>query len=176
MRAREKHLTDAPSLRWVPIKGLKRAYELHADRAMAGRIRWTKLLGSLAEAEYDGQQWTFKRRGFLRPRVTARNPTSDAELAVLELTWGGSGILAVHGGARFRWQRLGFWGRRFAFAGESGLELISFEPKFGFVRRSGAVRTHAKAAKLPEFGLLVTLGWYVLMLLADDEAAINAAG
>jgi len=176
MRSKDKRRPGAPSLRWVPARGLKRAYELHSDKGILARLRWAKLFGSLAEAEHGGQRWSFKRGGFLRPRVTSREQGSDAEVAVLELSWAGSGMLTMHAGTRFRWKRHGFWGRRFAITDESGSELITFEPKFGLVRRTGAVTTPAKATKMPEFGLLVTLGWYVILLLADDEAAVVAAG
>ena len=161
----------APSLHWVPAKGLKRTYELHAADETLGCIRWPKLFGSLAEAEYRGSRWTFKRGGFLRPHVTVREGLSEVDLAVLELSWGGSGLMKMRDGARFRWERLGFWGRRFAFTDEVGVELVAFEPTFGLLRRIGAVETRGEIGKTPEFGLLVTLGWYVIMLIADDETA-----
>lgn len=135
---------------------------------------WTKLFGSLAEAEYDGHHWTFKRGGFLRPHVTVRAQASDEDLAVLDLSWGGSGLLRMRSGARFRWDRIGFWGRRFAFTDEKGVELIGIEPKFGFVRRTATIDISAAAARMPELGLLVALGWYVIMLIIDDEAAGGA--
>jgi hypothetical protein len=161
-------------LRWVPAKGLKRTYQLHAANEALGCIRWPKLFGSLAEAEYRGRLWTFKRGGFLRPHVTVREGSSGADFAVLDLTWSGSGLLKMRDGTRFRWERLGFWSRRFAFADEVGVELVAFEPTFGLLRRTGAVETDSEIGKMPEFGLLVTLGWYVIMLIADDEAASAA--
>jgi hypothetical protein len=174
MPKKKKTQPGAPSLHWVPAKGLKRAYELHAADGTVGRIRWPKLFGSLAEAEYRGNRWTFKRGGFLRPHVTVRNESSGEDLAVLDLTWGGSGLLKMRDGARFRWERLGFWARRFAFTDEVGVELVAFEPTFGLLRRTGVVDIRPEAAKVPELGMLVTLGWYVIMLIADDEAASAA--
>jgi hypothetical protein len=171
MPKKKKTQPGAPSLHWLPAKGLKRTYELHAANETLGRIRWPKLFGSLAEAECRGSRWTFKRGGFLRPHVTVREGSSEAGLAVLELSWGGSGLLKMRDGARFRWERRGFWARRFAFTDEVGVELVAFEPTFGLLRRTGAVQTHGKIGKMPDFGLLVTLGWNVIMLIADDEAA-----
>ncbi|MFH1110733.1 MAG: hypothetical protein V1790_16280 [Planctomycetota bacterium] len=174
MAGKKKSQPSTPSFRWVPAKKLKRSYDLHADDEIVGRIRWPKLFGSLADAEYRGSRWTFKRGGFLRPHVTVREGSSEADFAVLELSWGGSGLLKMRDGARFRWERLGFWARRFAFTDEKGTELIGFEPTFGLLRRTGAVETHGEIGKMPEFGLLVTLGWYVIMLITDDEAASAA--
>jgi len=174
MAGKKKSQPSTPSLRWVPAKKLKRAYDLQADDENFGRIRWPKLFGSLAEAEYRGSRWSFKRGGFLRPHVTVRERSSEVDLAVFELSWGGSGLLKMCGGARFRWERLGFWSRRFAFTDEVGIELVAFEPTFGLLRRTGPVETHGEIGKMPEFGLLVTLGWYVIMLIADDEAASAA--
>ena len=171
MPRKKKIQPSAPLLRWIPAKGLKRTYQLHAANETLGCIRWPKLFGSLAEAEYRGCRWTFKRGGFLRPHVTVREESSEVDLGILELSWGGSGLLKIRDGARFRWERLGFWSRRFFFTDEDGVELVAFEPTFGLLRRTGAVESHGEIGKMPEFGLLVTLGWYVIMLIADDEAA-----
>ncbi len=169
--AKKNPPSGAPLLRWVPAKGLKRAYELHAASETLGSIRWPRHLGSLAEAEFGGRRWTFKRGGFLQPHVTVREASSETDLAVLKLGWNGSGVLQFRDGARFRWTRMGFWASRFAFTDEDGSELIGLEPTFGILRRTGAVELYPKVEKIPELGLLVALGWYVIMLIADDETA-----
>lgn len=172
---RKKTEQSASTLRWIPAKGLKRAYELRDAGETLGSIRWRGLFGSIAEAQYGNHRWNFKRGGFLRPRVTVREASSETDLAVLEFGWNASGVLTTSDGARYRWQRAGFWSRRFAFTDDSGLELIGFEAAFGIVRRTGNVQVHGQARKMRDFGLLVTLGWYVLMLITDDESSAGAA-
>ena len=90
MRGKKKDQSNATSLRFAPAKGFKRAYELQATNQSLGRIRWTNIFGSLAEADFGARRWTFKRGGFLRPRVTVREASSEEDVAVLELYWGGS--------------------------------------------------------------------------------------
>jgi len=102
MPGKKRGQPSALSLRWVPAKKLKRAYELHAAERTVGCILWPKLFGSLAEVECGGHRWTFKRGGFLRPRVTVRGDSSNTDLAVLELSWGRSGLLKMGDGTRFR--------------------------------------------------------------------------
>jgi hypothetical protein len=132
------------------------------------------MLGSLAEAEFGENRWTFKRGGFLRPRVTVRTNTAAEDAAVLELSFGGGGLLRVRSGRCFRWSRQGFWSHRFAFADDKGVELVIIEPKLGLLRRSGAAYVCEKAADLQELPLLLLLGWYVTMLISDDDAAAVA--
>jgi len=172
MARKTRRRPDAEALRWVPAKGLKRAYELRTGDETVGHIRWPKLFGSLAEAEFEGHRWTFKRGGFLRPHVTVREESSGPDVAVLELSWSGSGRLKMRDGARFRWERSGFWARRFAFADESGAEVISVKATFGLVRRTGVVDISADGARMPARGMLAMLGWYVIMLITDDEAVV----
>jgi len=139
-----------------------------------GRIRWPKMFRSLAEAEFGEDRWTFKRAGFLRPRVTVRMDATAEDAAVLELSFGGGGLLRMRSGRCFRWSRQGFWSHRFVFADDKGVQLVVIEPKLGVLRRSGAAHVHEKAATLQELPLLLLLGWYVTMLIADDDAAVVA--
>jgi len=138
------------------------------------RIRWPRTFGSLAEAEFGEYRWTFKRWGFLRPRVTVRTDSAAEYSAVLELSFGGGGLLRMRSGRCFRWTRQGFWSRQFVFADDQGAELVFIEPKLGVLRRSGTVHVHVKATPLPELPLLLLLGWYVTILIADDEASAVA--
>jgi hypothetical protein len=133
------------------------------------------MFGSLAEAEFGDDHWTFKRGGFLRPRVTARAEGSAADSDVLELSSGGSGLLRTNSGRCFRLNRQGFWSQRFLFTDANGEELVIIEPKIGLLRRTGAVHVHETASKLRELPLLLLLGWYVTMLISDDDAAVVAA-
>jgi len=176
MRNKAKRLTDhgLPTFQWVPVKGAKRSYELRSGTNVVGRMRWPQTFGSLAEAEFGDDHWTFKRGGFLRPRVTVRSQGANEDSAVLELSFGGGGLLRIRDGRCLRWIRQGFWSQRFAFADEKGVELVLIEPKFGIMRRSGAVRTAREASSLRELALLILVGWYVTMLIADDDAAAVA--
>jgi hypothetical protein len=59
---------------WAQPKALRREYQLKNDDELVGGLRFEKSYGSLATAEVASQDWTFKREGFLHPRVTVRTP------------------------------------------------------------------------------------------------------
>jgi len=163
---------QAPSFEWVPAKGSKRTYELRCGNQVAGWIRWPKMFGSLAEAQFGERQWTFKRGGFLRPHVTVRLAATGEDAGVLEHSWTGGGMLHMANGRSFPWDRKGLWSHRFAFCDASGSELVVVEPKVGLLRRTGKVQVSQKAEQLPELPVLLLLGWYVTMLMADEDAAV----
>jgi hypothetical protein len=67
---------------WTQLKATWRAYELQNGDEPIGQLRFEKSCDSLASAELATQIWTFKREGFLNPRVTVRTVNSEANLAV----------------------------------------------------------------------------------------------
>src|SRR6266849_9596869 len=77
----------------------KLASRLLADGEVAATLTWARSWGSLATGKSGGSEWTFKRLGFLRPRVTVRGTGSDSNLAVLSINWAGEGA-----GGVFRWR------------------------------------------------------------------------
>jgi hypothetical protein len=137
-------------------------------------LRWQKAFGTLATAESPAGSWTFKRSGFWRPQVTARLVGSDNDHGIFEPTWTGSGTLTIVGGPTFRWQGTNFWQTRWAWQTPAGAPLVQFSNQQGFVRREGQVGVEPGALTLPELDLLIALGWYLLVLHANDSAASTA--
>ncbi len=76
---------------------------------------------SLATAETADGTWTFKRVGFLNPRVTIRAAGSPDNLAVYQPKFWGDGTVTFADGAAFRWQPTNFWATEWAFTGASDL-------------------------------------------------------
>ena len=85
-------------LSWHQPKGLRRHFELRIGDEVLATLRWETNFGSLATAETAEGRWTFKRVGFWRPKVTVRAAGSDADLAVFEPRWTGSGTLTLASG------------------------------------------------------------------------------
>jgi len=217
--ARKSKTSTPPTIRtleWVPSRSARRSYELRSGTDVLGRLRWPKMFGSLAEGEFGDQRWTFKRGGFLRPRVLVRPAGSDENAAVFEMSFGGGGLLRTNTGQCFQWSRQGFWSQQFVFSYESGsaallketrasrrdvspflvggartrsapptrdgataiqpgAELLTIEPKVAVLRRTASVNVQAEALDLPELPLLLLLGWYVTILIADDGSAAVVA-
>src|SRR5579871_3788918 len=99
-------ITEAPNglLRWTPRPG--RRYVLIADDSNAvptedheaGRLFFSGKSGSLARGETASGEWTFKREGFLHPRITVRKTGVDCNYGALSLSANGNGKLSLSGG------------------------------------------------------------------------------
>lgn len=163
-------------LRWRQPEASRRRYTLQregVDTPLA-ILDWRSLWGTFATATVGETAWTFKRTGFLRPRVTVRLAGGDDDLATFEANWHGGGILSIAGGATFDWKVANFWHSQWDWWDTSGAELLHFANKQGFVRQEAVVAISPDAAQLPDLELLTALGWYLLILAANDGAATAA--
>ena len=53
--------------------------------------------------------------------------------------------------------------------------LIRFKGRHGVIKAKGAVDIEPEAVKLPDLPLLVLLGWYLVLLYAQDTAVATTA-
>jgi hypothetical protein len=168
----EPAFTLSSPLVWTQPKAMSRAYELRSGDAHMGHLRFEKSCGSLASAEVTSQKWSFKRVGFLSPRVTVRFPNLEAELAVFRPHWGSGGTLHFANGHQAQWRCANFWGSQWAFVGNDGRIVVRFSHHEGFFKASAQLDFDVSSATLPELPLLAALGWYLMILAADDAAVI----
>lgn len=160
---------------WTQPKARSRAYELRNADSLIGHLCFEKACGSLASAEVAGQNWTFKRVGFLAPGVTVRSANLEANIAVFRPHWGSGGILHFADGHQARWRCTNFCGSQWAFVGSDNHIVVQFTHHEGFFKASAQLEFEPSSAALPEFPLLAALGWYLMILAADDAAAVAAA-
>ena len=159
-------------LKWTQPKLLNKYFELLSGEDLVGSLRWEKSFGSLAAAEASERQWTFKRGGFLRPHVTVREADSTETIALFEANWGGTGSVQYRGGQPIRWVSSGFWRSRWMWLSDSGAEIAAFSSDHKFMKTEGRLEVSAHGAEVPELPLLALLGWYLLILAAEDTAAV----
>ena len=160
-------------LEWSQPSGFKQNYELHAGTELIATLRFRSSFGSFATAETADGSWTFKRVGFFMTHVTVRLPDSGENLAIFrEKTWKGGGTLEFADGCRLL-ASTNFWQSRYAFETETGGQLVVFEVG-GVFRHSAKVKIDASALRRAELPLLVTLGWYLAILMQQDSAAVAA--
>jgi len=152
-------------LTWVQPRALRAEYQLIADGKALASLRWKKAFGSLATAEAADGRWTFKRVGFLRPRVTVRAEGSVADVAVLEP---GTGVLQFSDGHRYHWVNTSSWGGEWAFASEDGTVLVRFLFPMASLRMRGRVQVEPEARTQQDLSLLLLLGWYLVVLNSQD--------
>jgi hypothetical protein len=150
---------------------MHQTFELRAADEVAGSLRWER--ASLARAELADGQWTFKRTGFWHPRITVRLPGSETDLALFTPTWSGGGSLEM-GGKRFAFRPANFWHSRWSWTDAGDEPLVHFSSRQGLLKTEGQVSLEPESESLPELSLLVTLGWYLLVMAAKDSAAVAA--
>ena len=159
-------------LLWIQPAALKRQHELRAGDDVVATLTFQR--GSLADGEAAGGHWTFKRQGFWQPRVTVRTAGSDVDLAVFHPRWVGGGTLEFPDGRAARLSSANFWQSEWVWQ-ENEKPLIRFTGRHGFIKANGAVEIQPDAAALADLAMLVLLGWYLILLHAEDSAAASSA-
>lgn len=169
-----KRLSDVAgdTLLWEQTSRRQPTYALKAGDDVIATLRWQR--GSLAITDVADRSWSFKRAGFCRPRVTIRPTGSELETAIFHLNWSGTGTLEVAPERHFEWAPASFWRARWAWRDAQGSLLVSFADGRTEGRVTGHVEIDPAAIALPELGLLVSLGWYLLVLRHDESAADGA--
>jgi hypothetical protein len=158
-----------PELLWTRPSARRKYDELRSGDETVATLQWKK--GSLAVAEVADARWTIKRQGFWQQGVKIRREGSDVDIARFDLGWLGGGTLDPGSGRRFRWGSANFWRSSWQWTAEDGTPLVRFAGKQRWTKMEGEVEVEPAAADLPELPLLVTLGWYLLVMTANEEAA-----
>lgn len=161
---------------WVQPVRAKEAFELRTGDEVVGTLVWSGR--SLATADTADGRWTFKREGFLHPRVTVRVPGSDDNVAVFHPGWTGGGTLDLGSGRQIRFVAANFWRSRWQWLDGDAKPLIHFNSQQGALRLDGEVELEAGAAESPHAALMLTLGWYLINLTlrdATETAAVVAS-
>jgi hypothetical protein len=162
------------TLQWIQLRVIKHEFDLRYEDELCGTLRWEKAFGSLASATSDDGQWTFKRVGFLNPRVTIRQPGSDMDIGAFKPGWTSSGVLEFPSGRKFQWEHKDFWRLEWTFQ-EGGQELLRFKSRAGSFKMKVRVDLAPSVRNVSEASLLVLLGMYLLVLMRDDSAAASVA-
>ena len=170
------------SIFWVQPKALQRQFELRTDDQLIATLRFEKAFGTLATAESADGRWTFKRVGFLSPRVTVRRAGEETDLAEYRPRWTGTeGTLAFAAGRQYHWKTANFWATRFVWRDEGGDLLVTFQSGGKKAKLSDVFKTQARVRFEPageggdDLPLLTLLGWYLIVLQQEDSAAVVAA-
>ena len=161
-------------LLWEQDGLLSRQYELRGkDQVFAG-LRWEGSFGSLASATTESGSYTFKRTGFLRPRVTVRPSGADTEVATFQPNWLGHGPLLIQSARQYYWSNAGFWQAAWGFASPDGARLVEFRPRFSVARKITGVEIAPSALANPDVPLLAAFGWYLLVMMAQESGGAAA--
>lgn len=151
-------------LMWVQPDSLKHEYELCTADDLVATLRWVKTGGSLANAESANGKWTFKRAGFLKPRVLVRRAGSVSDIATFEASPNGNGFLDFSHGERFRWADTNLWRTEWKWSSLDGTHLVGFKLQSDPAAVRASVDVQPGMAADLELPLLTLLGWYLIVL------------
>jgi hypothetical protein len=167
---------------WMQPETLRRRFELRSANQQIATLEFRKVLGSLAVATSASGQWTFKRTGFFKPRITVRKADEESDLAVFHPNWlCTSGALLFADGRAFNWRVANFWVTQFAWVDRTGRASITYQSGVedkslgDLFKNQARVDIEPSARAAAEVPLLVTLGWYLIILQREDSAATMAA-
>jgi hypothetical protein len=165
------------SLEWKQPGAFSRSYELRAGDSLLATLHFVKMLGSLAEATIQGSQWTFKRSGFLSPKVTARVAGSEADIALYEPNWSSTkGLFRLAGGEVLDFRAANFWGSEWSLSSSRGDMLLRYHTK-GMLHAGAELEVSPAARERPDLALMLLLTWYVLVLHREDgSTAVGISG
>jgi hypothetical protein len=168
---------DVHEAQWLQPHSSERRFDLVAEGATLARLTFRSRWGSFALAETAAGRWTYKRVGFMNPRVTVRVEGGTEDIGVYEPRWAGDGVLRLKGERTIRWKPEGFWRRTWTFVEGEDRVLLRFSPGVEGQGFKDMLKTQLTLeieqpgrghAALP---ILATLGLYLLILHNDDAAA-----
>lgn len=163
-------------MEWRQESSGRRSYELIGEGERLATLHFLKSLGTLAECRMDEGTFTFKRTGFLHPRVTVRRSPYDQDIATMEMSIGGEGRLETIDGKRYTFQRLSFWRSRWGFFNEQGDPLMSLSIRSKMVGLEGEVEVNDRGRKDGKAVMLISLGWYLLVLMNQEVSIVARSG
>jgi len=160
-------------MEWNQPRAFERYYEFLIDGELTGTLKFAKSSETLATAEYGGRRWTFKRSGFWSPKISVHDTDTDNEVAVFNPRWKGGGELVFATGQRFLLKSLSFLGLEWAFETDSGQEIVSLDGPHGLFHNRAAASFGLGAATMAETPILVSLIWYLRLLMQEEQTVVN---
>ena len=172
------------SLHWIQAGDLESQLIEEDSTIPFATLVWAKRWGILATGETTDGNWTFKRVGFLHPKVTVREVDSKSEVAVFTITWAGDGVLEIHSdGKKFVFKRTSMWHSEWILKRSDSDEiLLTIKPDLGLTkvvtqRKIGAeVELGPGAIREPRLSLIALVTWYVIILMTYDDYSSYASG
>jgi len=160
------------SLTWTQLKlGRHRYHELAGEGKVFASLKWENLFGSLAICATSDRKFSFNRPGFLVHRqITVRRLDIDDDVATMRMGILGKATLEFTNGISYSFRRIGLSGADWQFIDSSGRLVCTIhgEGKLGSLR--GKVVFEKEAKKLKDVTLLASLGWYMIVLIAEDSS------
>lgn len=176
--------TTSTDLQWVQTGDLESQLVAEGSSDPFAKLRWAKRWGSLATGESSDGKWTFKRVGFLHPKITVRDADTTSEIGVFTITWAGDGVLEIPSdGTRYVFRRTSMWHSEWILKRSDSEEIVfTIKPDLGLTkiatqRKIGAeIELGLNAVREPRISLLAVIAWYVIILMTYDDYSSYTSG
>jgi hypothetical protein len=179
-------MKEAPTtgLQWIQTGDLDSQLISEGSDEPFAKLKWAKKWGSLATGESADGKWTFKRVGFLHPKVTIRETGTESDIATFSLSWGGDGVLEIPSEASaFLFKRTSMWHSEWILKRNDSEEtVLTIRPDFGLTKvptkkKLGAeVELGQNALAQSRLSLLALFTWYLIILMTYDDYASYSGG
>jgi hypothetical protein len=168
---------ELQELTWVPANGWQRSFDLKdEDGTVVARLQRPSWWNSIGEIEAPGNRWRFEPYGFWKQRIRVRSVGLDAVIAeYTPNTWNThEGTLRFSDGRCFYWQSSDLWGSKWAWVTADGEPILGYRTG-GLFSFKGELNIEPDLVDEAGFGVLVFLGWYLVLLNRENGAAAVVA-
>lgn len=174
-----KHLKDLDphDLRWIPEGGFSRDYLLkNADGetiATLDRPRWG---GAKAVIDAPGNRWGFERKwGWRGSRVLITATGTGEQVGEYKQNgWNYNGTLTLTNGTQYLFRSQSMWQSRYRWLEADEKPILEYKMG-GIMRTLGDLRLASEDVDASHLGLLLFLGWFLMLAMKDDSTASIAA-
>jgi hypothetical protein len=157
---------------WLQPKVMERYYEFRSpDSALLASLKWGRGFAMSALAESANGMLIFERLGLFKSGISIRQSPTDIPIANYSPKVFGKGILKFSDGRVYNFGPRDFWWRECAFTNSLGSPVVKFRnnrkiQSFSDIFKArGKVEVAPEAGNLAELPLLITFGWFLLMLI-----------
>jgi hypothetical protein len=160
------------SLSWKQSRATQRSFDLISGERVYVSLRFVKIMGTLAEVVLDGATYTFKRAGFLHPKITVRKAPFEQDIGVVEMSWKGTGTVEMSNGRRYLLEHSSAWNGCWKIISDANEVLAETKVKVAILRTEADVTVFEKGAGNADLLLLLALEWYIVALIQQESAAV----
>lgn len=158
------------TLTWKRPRFFSTTYRLGAGDEILATISRAGITRAKASAEE--QQWTFQREGQRKLLVYLEEPRASNEplqpLASIQLSWNWNGTLTFYDGRIYTWTRSGNWHPTWSWRDREDKTLLT-------LKKGHLLEIASAASDLPDLALLVLFGFYLILIMGEEDAITTAA-
>lgn len=134
------------------------------QRQVYATIQFRKTTGSLATGKTSEGEWTFKRVGFFKPRISVRPVSLKTPVAFFQRA-----RLQFGGGLVLRWNPTRGPDKERRFEDLDGRTVVRLQPDFIGRAYEASIAIDAVRAPGVELSIAVLMAWYIVLLLQRQK-------